>query len=221
MADNPTTTSTQNLDELLRQSPFGVLLDIPGVDGAEDIFGNVNFSGGSNPFGGGSGGFGADSPYGGNPFAGDNFWNLFAGGVNPSNTTGNNPSAGFPTGTNNPSAGLPIGTNNPSAGLPIGTNNSSAGAPIGTNYPTVDIPSGSTPTNPFASDESFWEIFGGGVNPETFSDSNISAFSGGGNSSSTPVPEPSSVLGLAAIGIGIAATKFRQHQKRTAKAFNK
>lgn len=198
MADNPTTTSTQNLDELLRQSPFGVLLDIPGVDGPQDIFGNLNFSGGSNPFGGGSGGFNENSPYGGNPFAGDNFWNLFAGGVNPSNTTGNNPSAGFPIGTNNPSAG----------------------APIGTNYPTIDIPSGSTPANPFASDESFWEVFGGGVNPATFSDSNVSAFSGG-NSSSTPVPEPSSVLGIAAIGIGIAATKFRQHQKRTAKVFNK
>ncbi len=220
MADSPTNSSTQNLDELLRQSPFGVLLDIPEVDGAEDIFGNVNLSGGSNPFGGGSGGFSADSPYGGNPFAGDNFWNLFAGGVNPANTTGNNPSAGLPVGTNNPSAGLPVGTNNPSAGLPVGTNNPSAGLPVGTDYPSVNVPSNSPPVNPFASDESFWEIFGGGVNPATFSESNTSAFSGG-NSSSTPVPEPSSVLGLAAIGIGIAATKFRQHQKRTAKVFNK
>lgn len=45
-----------DLNELIRQSPFGVLLDIPGIDGVEDIFGNVG--GGENPFAGGAGGAG-------------------------------------------------------------------------------------------------------------------------------------------------------------------
>ncbi|MBW4533999.1 MAG: hypothetical protein KME09_08665 [Pleurocapsa minor HA4230-MV1] len=56
-------------NELLRASPFGPLLDIPGVDGAEDIFGNV---------GGDAGGLGGDASTmgdsgsgvpSGNPFA--------------------------------------------------------------------------------------------------------------------------------------------------------
>ena len=46
------------------------------------------FGGGSeNSAGGGSGGAGGgsgDLAYNGNPFAGENFWNIFAGGVNPS-----------------------------------------------------------------------------------------------------------------------------------------
>ncbi|WP_009631715.1 PEP-CTERM sorting domain-containing protein [Synechocystis sp. PCC 7509] len=191
MADNTTTGSnTQDLNELLRQSPFGPLLDIEKADGSKvtvgDIFGNLGAPGGSNPFAGGAG-FGGNSPYGGNPFAGDNFWNLFAGGVNPSNTTGNAPAGG---------------------GIPSGSNG--------------------TPVNPFANDDSFWEIFGGGVNPAEFSSNNIPIFAGGNspqgfptNGSSTPVPEPSSVLGLAVIGLGIAATKFKQHQRRTARVFNK
>ena len=148
MADSTTTGSnTQDLNELLRQSPFGPLLDIEKADGskvtAQDIFGNVGAGGGS--FGSGGASFNQDSPYGGNPFAGDNFWNTFAGGVNPT----------------------------------------------------------------------------------TFSSSNIPAFGGDSpqglptGGSSTPVPEPSSVLGLAVIGLGIAAAKFKQHGRRTAKAFNK
>ncbi len=202
MADDTTTGSnTQNLNELLRQSPFGPLLDIEGVGGekltVEDIFGNLGTPGGGNAFSGGVS-FDENSPYGGNPFAGDNFWNLFAGGVNPSNTTGSNPSGGGMPGAPSGGGGMPTGS------------------------------SSGTPVNPFASDESFWEIFGGGVNPEEFSSSNIPAFGGGdspvglpGSGSTTPVPEPSSVLGLAVIGVGIAATKFRQHQRKTARVFNK
>ncbi|PSB11245.1 hypothetical protein C7B62_06160 [Pleurocapsa sp. CCALA 161] len=54
-----------DLNELIRQSPFGVLLDIPGIDGVEDIFGNVG--GGENPFAGGAGGAGdAAAPVEGN-----------------------------------------------------------------------------------------------------------------------------------------------------------
>lgn len=189
MADT-TTTANQDINELLRQSPFGPLLDIEKADGSKlnvaDIFGNVGVPGGGEAFSGGVN-FDENSPYGGNPFAGDNFWNLFAGGVNPANPTGNTASSsGF-------------------------TNTTS-----------------STPVNPFATDESFWEIFGGGVNPAEFSGSNIPAFAGGNspqglpdNGSSTPVPEPSSVIGVAVIGLGIAATKFRQYKRQTVKVFNK
>lgn len=192
MADSTTTGSnTQDLNELLRQSPFGPLLDIEKADGSKvtagDIFGNLGTQGGSSSFGGSGGAnFDENSPYGGNPFAGDNFWNIFAGGVNPSNPTGSPSSGGVSTGG-----------------------------------------STSTPVNPFANDDSFWEIFGGGVNPAEFSSSNIPAFGGNGpqglpgGGESTPVPEPSSVLGLAVIGLGIAAAKFKQHGRRTARVFNK
>ncbi|MBD2774151.1 hypothetical protein [Iningainema tapete] len=79
--------------------PFDRLLDIEGVDGPQDIFGNIDSSSygdGSSPFGGGSGG---SSPFGSgsggnsqavNPFAGENFWNIFAGGVNPDEIARNN-----------------------------------------------------------------------------------------------------------------------------------
>ncbi len=97
-------------------------------------------------------------------------------------------------------------------------------------FGNVNLPASSSPLgsggDPFAGDN-FWNTFGGGVNPATFSSSNIPAFGGGSpqglpmGGSSTPVPEPSSVIGIAVIGVGIAATKFRQYQRRTAKAFNK
>lgn len=204
MADAQPTSS--ELNELLRQSPFGVLLDIKGADGnnisVNDIFGNLGAPGGGNSFSG-SVNLDANSPYGGNPFAGDNFWNTFAGGVNPSNPTNSAaPGGGF---------SAPGGTSTASAG---GFSPSSA--------------SSGTPVNPLAGDGSeFWNTFAGGVNPTTFSESNIPAFAGGSpeglptGSSSTPVPEPSSVIGVAVIGLGIAATKFRQYQRRTVKVFNK
>ncbi|TDH57988.1 hypothetical protein E2C06_34975 [Dankookia rubra] len=61
-----------DLASLLAQSPFGRLLDLPGIDGPEDIFGNVagDFPGG-NPFAG------TGATPGSNPFAG------FGGGANP------------------------------------------------------------------------------------------------------------------------------------------
>ncbi|MEM6402831.1 MAG: hypothetical protein AAF757_21815, partial [Cyanobacteria bacterium P01_D01_bin.116] len=102
--------------------PFNRLLDIQGADGEnlgpQDIFGNLGGSGGGNPFGDSgedsAGGPPADMdmgelPYGGNPFAGDNFWTIFNGGQNPAGggfgggssmdggdqvTEGGNPSAG-------------------------------------------------------------------------------------------------------------------------------
>lgn len=48
-------------------NPFGVLLDLPTIHGAEDIFGNVGGMGGENPFSGGMSDGGAS---GGNPFGG-------------------------------------------------------------------------------------------------------------------------------------------------------
>ncbi len=61
--------SDADLTELLKQSPFGVLFDIPGVDSVEDIFGNVDGAGG-NPFAGGGNPFGGGAAGGGNPFGG-------------------------------------------------------------------------------------------------------------------------------------------------------
>ncbi len=192
MADQP--SSTQDLNGLLRQSPFGPLLDIEGVGGqkltVEDIFGNIGVPGGGEAFSGGANFDPASSPYGGNPFAGDNFWNLFAGGVNPASASGNTAAGGGGFTSSSTSSG--------------------------------------TPANPFGTDESFWTIFGGGVNPAEFSGSNIPAFAGGnspqglpGNGSGTPVPEPSSVIGVAVIGLGIAATKFKQYKRQAVKVFNK
>ncbi|MBA2748818.1 MAG: PEP-CTERM sorting domain-containing protein [Tatlockia sp.] len=282
MADTQTTSSnTQDLNELLRQSPFGSLLDIKGADGnnltVTDIFGNVGAPGGNNSPSGGAN-FDPNSPYGGNPFAGDNFWNIFAGGVNPSNISGSAPSGGGSGGspvssTGGGSTGDPAGFGGGSTGAPAGFGGGSTGAPAGVGggspnpttgentqdsnalisqspfaplldiekadgskltvddiFGNVNLPASSSPLgnggDPFAGDN-FWNTFAGGVNPTTFSSSNIPAF--GGNSpeglptggSSTPVPEPSSILGLAVIGLGIAAAKFKQHGRRTAKVFNK
>ncbi|PSF38543.1 hypothetical protein C7H19_05845 [Aphanothece hegewaldii CCALA 016] len=58
--DDNTGGDNSELLELLRQSPFGRLFDIPGfeIDSPEDIFGNVG--GGGNPFPGGGGGIGGN-----------------------------------------------------------------------------------------------------------------------------------------------------------------
>jgi hypothetical protein len=68
-------------NELIEQSPFGPLLDIPGIDGAEDIFGNVGGFGGGASTGdltggfssvagrGAGGGVGGSSGGASNPFA--------------------------------------------------------------------------------------------------------------------------------------------------------
>jgi hypothetical protein len=78
-------TSSDSMASMLAQSPFGRLKEVLGEDGMSSIFSGLGNDSGSNPFGGGSASMSGDSPYGGNPFAGDNFWNIFAGGVNPSN----------------------------------------------------------------------------------------------------------------------------------------
>jgi hypothetical protein len=94
--------------------PFNRLLDIQGADGEnlgpQDIFGNLgggSMEGGENPFGGGGEGSEGGPPsdmdmgelaFGGNPFAGDNFWDIFAGGVNPTEASGGGFGGGMPSG---------------------------------------------------------------------------------------------------------------------------
>jgi hypothetical protein len=95
-----------DLASLLAQSPFGRLLDLPGIDGPEDIFGNVagDFSGG-NPFAG------TGAMPGSNPFSG------FGGGMNPfASGSGGDQAGPFGAGGED-SAG---GEANPFAGLAAG-----------------------------------------------------------------------------------------------------
>jgi hypothetical protein len=84
-----------DLDSLIAQSPFGRLLDLPGIDGAEDIFGNVqgNFGGG-NPFAG------LGSTPGSNPFAG--LGGRQDGSDPRAGGDGSNPFAGSGNDQNNP-----------------------------------------------------------------------------------------------------------------------
>ncbi len=60
-----------SLSSLLGQSPFGPLLNLPGVT-AENLFSNVNPAdyGGGSPFAGIGAAGGSSGAYGGNPFAG-------------------------------------------------------------------------------------------------------------------------------------------------------
>jgi hypothetical protein len=84
----------------LRDSPFGRLGEVLSEEELTNLFSGVgNGQGGGSSFGGG--GSQPDLAYGGNPFAGDNFWNIFAGGVNPS-AGGGRPSTG---GGNDPLTG--------------------------------------------------------------------------------------------------------------------
>ncbi len=232
----PTGSSQGNLEELLRQSPFGPLFDIEGVDGVEDIFGSVSPPSGGGAFGGSGGAsFNENSPYGGNPFAGDNFWNTFAGGVNPSNPsttgagggTGGGNTGGFGGGAGGGNtggfAGGGAGGGNTGGfagggagggfagggaggGFAGGGGNSSGGSPL--------TGGGGTAVDPFEGDN-FWEIFAGGVDPTKFSSENLpsQAFVASSQGGATPVPEPSSMIGIAVIGLGIAAGKFKQSQR--------
>ncbi|MEH2287968.1 hypothetical protein [Nostoc sp.] len=99
MAENLSNSSSGNSSTSgsnpIEQSPFGRLEEVVGKEGVKNLFSGVgNGEGGGSPFGGGAaGGNQPDLPYNGNPFAGDNFWNIFAGGVNPSKVSGS-PSAG-------------------------------------------------------------------------------------------------------------------------------
>ena len=122
-------TNGNDAIEKFGQSPFGRLKEVIPEKDLPKIFSGVGKgeSGGSS-FGGGAAGSGAadsskaDLAYGGNPFAGDNFWNIFAGGVNPSKVGGNSPAVG-----GSPSAG----GGNPFAGggkPPAGSGSKSSGS---------------------------------------------------------------------------------------------
>ncbi|MDF5724412.1 MAG: hypothetical protein PUP91_28920 [Rhizonema sp. PD37] len=67
------------MEERPNVGPFDPLLDVQGVKGPQDIFGNISSSSGAdNPFSmGSSTTTSSNLAYGGDPFAGENFWNLF------------------------------------------------------------------------------------------------------------------------------------------------
>ena len=68
--------------------------------------------------------------------------------------------------------------------------------------------------NPFGDGEN---PFAGGVDPTKFSSENLpsQAFVASSQGGTTPVPEPSSMIGVAVIGLGIAAGKLKQHRRAT------
>lgn len=79
--------SSGDVNDLLLQSPFGRLSEVLDVEALANIFSGVGDAADSNnaenPFASDNPNSESDLAYGGNPFAGDNFWNIFAGGVNP------------------------------------------------------------------------------------------------------------------------------------------
>jgi hypothetical protein len=159
--------STGDISELLKTTPFAPLFDIPNVDDQVIIegFGNAFGNGGlENPFPVGSGSTDPSGlPYNGNPFAGDNFWNIFAGGQNPTQvggsgdplTGGGNPFAGG-SGGGNPFAGG-SGGGNPFAGGSGGGNPFAGGSGGGNPFA-----GGSGGENPFAGGSGGENPFAGG-----------------------------------------------------------
>jgi hypothetical protein len=105
--DNTGSTDNSELLELLRQSPFGRLFDIPGfeIDSPEDIFGNIGGEGG-NPFpDGGGGGIGGNPWRDWNPVTDGN---PFINGDEPeisSSSTSSNPIGGGGSGNPFPGGG--------------------------------------------------------------------------------------------------------------------
>ena len=157
--------SEGDLESLLRQSPFGPLLDIPGVDGVEDIFGNVGGgTGGGNPFGGGDsgsdgGGAGMENPFAnfnpledGNPFVEGDEPNIpeFGGGA-PADDSDDAAGGGNPFG-GNPFEYNPTGEQGENA-YDFGDGSE---IPAFNEQGEIDLPSGdSIPVagNPFAGEE--------------------------------------------------------------------
>ena len=110
--------SDDQLTEMIKQSPFGVLLGLPGVNSAADIFGNVG--GGSDPMSGGAAG--------GNPFAGS--------------ASGSNPFASFaPQNTDGMAAGgamagpAPADAGNPDYSYDFADTDASGGTEAGSGAP--------------------------------------------------------------------------------------
>jgi len=100
LIDSGSGNSSPNGSNPLGNSPFGRLSEVLSNEELSNLFSGVgNGEGGGSPFGGGgnSGASEAELPYNGNPFAGDNFWNIFAGGVNPSAPSTGGSNQGNPT----------------------------------------------------------------------------------------------------------------------------
>jgi hypothetical protein len=162
--------SNEELIKQLKNSPFAPVFEIPNADKDEilEAFGKAfGDGGGKNPFPAGSS---PDNlPYDGNPFAGENFWNIFAGGVDP--TKGGDPLTGgggspFPTGGsgNPPTGGSPFPTNGSGSPFPTGGSGSPSthgGSPFPTDGGSIPFPTGGS-GNPFASNEN---PFSAGGNP--------------------------------------------------------
>jgi hypothetical protein len=172
-------SSSDDLNQQLRQSPFGRLTEVLGDD-LSSIFSGVSGGGeGENPFGGaapGGSGSNADLPYGGNPFAGDNFNTIFGGGA--SSGGGSNPFAG---GSGDADGTGSTGGSNPFAGGANGGNPFAGGTSVGSSGGGSNpFTGGSSGGNPFAS--------GGGSNPFTGGSSGGNPFAGdsGGSGGSNP-----------------------------------
>ena len=176
------------------QSPFGRLLDLPGIDGPQDIFGGLSQGGeGGNPFAGGgdpdasgnpfAGGFGGGA--GGNPFAGGGGGNPFGGGSDGGDA-GGNPFGGGSDGGD--AGGNPFGGGgNPFAGGGGGFGGGAGGNPFGGGSDGGDAggsPFGGGGGNPFAGGGGG---FGGGAGGNPFGggsdggDAGGNPFAGGGN----------------------------------------
>ncbi|WP_414571836.1 hypothetical protein [Nostoc sp. CCY 9925] len=85
LVNSDSSNSSTGGDNPLRNSPFGRLSEVLSDEEFSNLFSGVgNGENSGNPLGGS----GNNLPYNGNPFAGDNFWNIFAGGVNPSASGG-------------------------------------------------------------------------------------------------------------------------------------
>lgn len=199
-----------DLSSLLAQSPFGRLLDLPGIEGPDDIFGNVagNFSG-ENPFAG------TNAMPGTNPFAGfGGGANPFAGGAGGGQNSGydvsapNNQAAGgdedatSETGGNNPFAGGGAAGGNPFANLATGGQPSNpdydfsglqlagggdpaaafAASPFG---PLIGLPGIDGPEDIFG--EGFAAAFGGGEADTEESEGDV--VESGDDAQAAPVPE--------------------------------
>jgi hypothetical protein len=181
-------SSSEDINQLLSQSPFGRLSEVLGDD-LSSIFSGVSGGSGENPFGGASGGMSSNSdlPYGGNPFAGENFNTIFGGG---SSGGGSNPFSGSSSGSSgggsNPfsgsSSGSSGGGSNPFSGSSSGSfmsnssgessdesSGESSGAPTG-------FSGGSGGSNPFSGGS-------GGSNPFSSGSGGSNPFSGGSDSS--------------------------------------
>ncbi len=162
LIDSDSGNSSIGGDNPLRNSPFGRLSEVLSDEDLSSIFSGVgNGQGGGSPFGGSSNNR-PDLAYGGNPFAGDNFWNIFAGGVNPSAGGSNQGSARDPlTGASSQSTSISTTEIPDGFGLRATIDNlidSRLNEELGDNV----IPSLAGGSNPFAGGSN---PFAGGSNP--------------------------------------------------------